>query len=338
MKRIITPTILFTVWLAIGMAEQRTSVDIVWPKPPEKSRFRFLYAFSSKEDIGIGKPWWRKTLDFLFGEEKEVTHLIRPQGITVDADGRILVTDPGAQGFHIFDFNRKEYTFVREGKNMALLSPIGVAAASDGTVYVTDSELHAVVVFDRKGRYKFSIRDGLRRPTGVWVSDSLVYVTDTGANQIVIFDRKGNAKYRIGQRGTANGEFNFPIHLCAERKPTESSAEKLYIVDAMNFRLQILQHDGKFISKFGRLGIGVGEFARPKGVALDSDGHIYITDALFDVVQVFDQKGKLLIAFGGSGSGVGSFYLPAGIFIDPEDRIYVVDSGNRRVQVFQYLR
>ncbi|MGB9772919.1 MAG: 6-bladed beta-propeller [Bacteroidota bacterium] len=338
MRRIMLIMSLFALALHFVTAQHRASVDLLWPKPPEKPRFRFLYSFSSKEDMGIEKPWWRKILSFVFGEEKEVTHLIRPQGITVDADERILVTDPGARGFHIFDFKRKEYSFIREAKGISLLSPVGIAAAPDGTIYVSDPELHAVAVFDHEGRCKFSIKNGLRRPTGVWVDNNLLYVIDTEANQIVIFDTKGDEVYRIGRRGSADGEFNFPVYLCSGKTRDEKNDRKLYVVDAMNFRLQILRQNGEFIYKFGKLGNGVGDLARPKGVALDSDGHIYIVDALFDVVQIFDQKGTLLMALGGSGSGIGNFYLPAGIFIDTEDRVYVVDSGNRRIQVFQYLK
>ena len=89
---------------------------------------------------------------------------------------------------------------------------------------------------------------------------------------------------------------------------------------------------------FGKPGDAVGDFARPKGIAIDSEGHIYVADALFDVIQVFDRGGGLLLSFGGSGSGIGTFSLPAGLAIDSRDRLYVVDSANRRVQVFQYLK
>ena len=320
---------------------QRSSTRLVWPLPPEKPRIQFLYAFSGKEDFHIEKPWWKRVINFLFGGANETAHLIRPQGITVDEDGRIYVTDPGVKGFHIFDFQHNEYKLIRGGGSIALISPIGIAVAPTGTIYVTDSELHAVLVFDHDGRYRFAINDGLQRPTGIWLDKGLLYVSDTGANQIVAFDMDGREKSCIGRRGTANCEFNFPVYLCTAEasngEGTDRLIDRLYIVDAMNFRLQILRCDGTFVSQFGRLGNGVGEFSRPKGVALDSEGHIYIVDSLFDVVQIFDQAGKLLMALGGSGSGFGNFYLPTGISIDSHDRIYIVDSGNRRIQVFQYV-
>ena len=76
---------------------------------------------------------------------------------------------------------------------------------------------------------------------------------------------------------------------------------------------------------------------RPKGIGVDSEGHLYVVDGLWGVVQVFDQQGRLLYYFGTRGTGVGEFQLPAGLFIDHDDRIFVVDSYNRRIQVFRYF-
>ena len=78
-------------------------------------------------------------------------------------------------------------------------------------------------------------------------------------------------------------------------------------------------------------------FARPKGVGLDSEGHIYIVDAAFNNVQIFEKEGAILMAFGSYGSGRGQVILPAGMAVDNEDFIYVVDSWNRRVNVYEYL-
>jgi sugar lactone lactonase YvrE len=96
--------------------------------------------------------------------------------------------------------------------------------------------------------------------------------------------------------------------------------------------------DGRRLGAFGHAGDGTGDFAKAKGIALDSEGHIYVVDSLFDVVQVFDREGRLLLVFGGSGRDAPSLWLPTGICIDEKDRIYVSDSSNSRVQVYQYLR
>ena len=133
----------------------------------------------------------------------------------------------------------------------------------------------------------------------------------------------------IGKRGPVQGEFNFPTTVTL-------SARKVFVVDAMNFRIQAFSPDGKFVNAFGQLGIQTGTLNRPKGIAADTAGNLYIVDALFETVQVFDSVGRLLYYFGSTGTGPGQFQLPSGISIDNRNIIYVADSQNRRVQVFRY--
>ena len=105
----------------------------------------------------------------------------------------------------------------------------------------------------------------------------------------------------------------------------------------MNARVQVFESDGGFMDEFGRRGNGTGDFDKPKGVALDSDGHIYIAEAMHDVVQVFDTDGRLLLVIGRSGGAPGEFSLPSAVHIDASNRIFVADALNGRVQLFQYV-
>ena len=67
----------------------------------------------------------------------------------------------------------------------------------------------------------------------------------------------------------------------------------------------------------GRQGVGPGQFARPRGLAVDHEGHLYVVDAATQLVQLFDREGRLLMFFGNpSGSGPGVTSLPAGIAVD----------------------
>ena len=76
---------------------------------------------------------------------------------------------------------------------------------------------------------------------------------------------------------------------------------------------------------------------RPKGIGVDSEGHLYVVEAVGAMVQVFNDAGQLLYYFGQKGTGFGEFQLPTGLWIDGNDRVLVVDSYNRRVQVFHYF-
>ena len=142
-------------------------------------------------------------------------------------------------------------------------------------------------------------------------------------------DMQGSVLATIGKNGSGDGEFNFPTEL-------RLNGSELFVVDAMNFRVQVLDRSGTFHYAIGKLGDGTGSMFRPKGIGFDSEGHLYVVDGLWGVVQVFDRQGRLLYYFGRRGTGFGDFQLPTGLQIDKDDRVYVVDSFNRRVEVFHY--
>ena len=141
---------------------------------------------------------------------------------------------------------------------------------------------------------------------------------------------QGSVLQTIGKTGSGEGEFNYPTEL-------RLNGPDLIVVDAMNFRVQVLDRSGTFRYAIGRLGDSTGSMFRPKGIGFDSEGDLYVVEGMWGVVQVFNRKGELLYYFGQKGSAAGQFQLPAGLFIDRDDRIYVVDSLNRRVEIFHYF-
>jgi DNA-binding beta-propeller fold protein YncE len=102
--------------------------------------------------------------------------------------------------------------------------------------------------------------------------------------------------------------------------------------------VQVFDARGEYLFKFGSVGDRAGLFANPKGIALDSAGHIYVTDAASSNFQIFDQQGNVLLDVGSMGPAPGQMHLPGGIAIDDQDLIYVADQLNRRIEVFQYLK
>ncbi len=171
----------------------------------------------------------------------------------------------------------------------------------------------------------------LQRPTGIAYNSKKqeIWVVESGGHRISVFNKNGSLLFRIGERGSDQGQFNFPTHIDIDDKG------RVYIVDAMNFRIQIFNQNGDYLSSFGEHGDASGKFARPKGIAVDGKGNIYVADALFNTVQIFNYQGDFLYYFGKKGSGNGEFVMPSGIRIDDNGYIYVSDSYNNRVQVFK---
>ena len=296
-------------------------------------------SFRSEREVKPKRGFWNRVLDVVAGEP--IFHaLIRPYSVATDSRGRIIVTDPGAAGVHIFDFADEKYKFLWRGDKGKdpMIQPQCVAVDAQDNIYVTDSEAGKIFVFSADGKYKRaigSLKGGegyFKRPTGIAVDNAAqrIYVTDTNRDKIFMLDMQGNILQEIGKRGDAKGEFNYPTELRLDN-------QSLLVVDAMNFRVQMLDRSGGFHLAIGQLGDSVGEMFRPKGVAEDSEGDLYIVDGLWGVVQVFNREGQLLYYFGKRGTEPGQFELPAGLFIDHDDRIFVVDSFNRRVQVFRYF-
>lgn len=69
----------------------------------------------------------------------------------------------------------------------------------------------------------------------------------------------------------------------------------IYVLDALNYRVQKFSSDGKFLSSFGKgKGEGPGEFSIPKAIAVDSQKRLYISDARQFRITVFDSTGRVL--------------------------------------------
>lgn len=296
-------------------------------------------SFNSQRQVKPDRSFWNKLVDFVAGEP-DYRSLVNPYSVVTDSRGRILVTDPGAQGVHIFDFSGHKYKFLqRTGRSRDnMLTPQCVAVDAQDNIYVTDSQGGEIFVFESNGKFSRvigSLKGGegyFKRPTGIAVDSAAqrIYVTDTLRDQVFILDMDGNVVGKFGSTGSGNGEMNLPTEV-------KLDGPNLLVVDAMNFRVQVFDRQGTFQYAIGNIGDSEGSLFRPKGVAVDSEGDLYIVDAWMGSVQAFDRKGELLYYFGSPGTHAGQFQLPSGLYIDHGDQVFVVDSFNRRVQVFQYV-
>ncbi len=91
-----------------------------------------------------------------------------------------------------------------------------------------------------------------------------------------------------------------------------------------------------FVTKWGSLGSGDGQFYAAVGVAVDGSGNVYVTDSCNARVQKFDSSGAFLTKWGSPGTGDGQFGQCGQnkIAVDGSGNVYVADPGNSRVQKF----
>lgn len=86
-----------------------------------------------------------------------------------------------------------------------------------------------------------------------------------------------------------------------------------------------------FISQWGGLGAGNGQFNTPVGIATDGSSKVFVTDYGNTRVQVFTLDGVYLGQWTTLGHG---FSTPTGVAVSSSGDVYVSEHSTNRVQVF----
>ncbi len=274
------------------------------------------------------KNWFS---NLIFG--KAAPDLNRPISVIGFNPDSMLVFDQGNGILFNVQNGVGDITQFKNNKHAVFPSLVNSCLFANKKILFTDSKLNKVFIYSQSNNLLAVLNDTLQlnAPTGIAYSpvNQQIWVIETNAHRISVLNKNGELIHRIGTRGNAPGQFNYPTFIWIDKLGI------VYVIDTMNFRVQIFDGAGNFISEFGEAGNSSGNFARPKGVATDSFGNIYIADALFHNIQVFNNDGRLLKIIGSKGIGPGEFMLPVGLYIDKNDFIYVADSYNARIQVFK---
>jgi hypothetical protein len=135
-----------------------------------------------------------------------------------------------------------------------------------------------------------------------------------------------------GSEGSGPGQFGFPQDVAVDGSGHVFVAEGDIV--AHNNRIQKFDNTGKFLTTWGSLGSGTGQFAFPLGVALDGSGNVFVADSDNNRIQKFDNTGTFISTWGLPGSGAGEFNLPFRLAVDGSGNVFVVDKSNNRIQKF----
>ena len=315
--------------------------ELIWPLPPDPPRVRWLAEYADmakvKRPVAPKTSWMDRVTGTKTPEEK--LELRKPYGIATDRRGRIYTADTERKTVFVIDAPNKVVE-QRQGSSRAPLGmPVGVALDGEDRLYVSDAEMHSIVLFSPEGQTlaRFGTSE-LSRPGGIAIDRvrNRLYVADAKDSRIAVFDlRTREFVTYFGQASKKgqldNGTFFGPSNVAVDREG------RIYVADTLNCRIQILDHNGKFVRAFGAQGDRPGEFIRPKGIAVDSEGHVYVADAEFNNFQILTAEGQPLLAVGSLGTDPGQFALVTGLYIDGEDHIYTTEMFHGRIQVFQYL-
>jgi DNA-binding beta-propeller fold protein YncE len=92
----------------------------------------------------------------------------------------------------------------------------------------------------------------------------------------------------------------------------------VFVADYANQKIQKFDSEGNFIMMWGSKGREDGQFIKPWGVAVDSNGNVYTSDQDNPEVQKFSNDGKFLIKW--------NSYSPGMLFVHLHD--ITVDSND----------
>ena len=107
-------------------------------------------------------------------------------------------------------------------------------------------------------------------------NDGLIYVADRRGNRIQVFQQSGDfVTEKIIAPETRSSGSAFVVGLSPD-----ADQEWLYLADGTNHKVWVLRRsDLEVVGEFGRGGRQVGQFLRPHGMSVDSQGNIYVGEA-----------------------------------------------------------
>lgn len=324
-----------------GCATTRTGAgagaEVRWPLPPEVARVRWVRTFASEYDleVSLGRKIMR-----IFVPPDPAAVVGNTTGLALSPDEKALYVACASTGLVLrFDLTAGKVERVAREEGRKPASPFAVALDAEENLYVSD-RAGEVLVYARDGRFLRRFGKGkLDRPTGLALDRTrqLLYVVDGSQvksqnHRVEVFSLKGEHLRTVGTRGGAPGQFNFPTNV------TVAPDGRLFVVDMLNFRVQIFDAAGGLLGMFGSIGAGApGTFDKAKALALDSFGNIYVVDSQQGYVQLFNPRFEPLMAFGGQADLPGYMSVPNSIVIDSRNTIYVGDFARRSVSQYQLV-
>jgi DNA-binding beta-propeller fold protein YncE len=170
----------------------------------------------------------------------------------------------------------------------------------------------------------------------ICASGKNIWITNPKTHQVLVYEKEilETAKSVVGNTSFVNVRENYKL-IRSFPDTTYGNDEylnnpinisyrngKIFVTDFGDFKIKIYSEDGKYLGAVGQYGNSLGQFARPKGIAIDKDENLFVVDAGFENVQIFNSQGKLLMFFGGPYKGPGDMWLPAKVLIDYENLKY----------------
>ena len=219
--------------------------------------------------------------------------LERLNGIAVNTEGQLVVTDNSGHCVYVFDKNgdclRK--TGGKGSNTGEFQYPNGISFLNDNEILIADSGNYrlqrlniqtgtVVKSYGKKGRKKGEFS----WPIDVTVDDEeRIVVTERDNNRIQVMSKEGESIFTFGDKGPE--KLLWPT-CCIPYK-------KMFLVtDAGHHRIKAFDQSGTFLYKFGKEGYQDGKFQTLYDLLVDSSNILLVCDFGNNQVQQFSLDGR----------------------------------------------
>lgn len=288
---------------------------VIFPAPPDTARIQFLTSINSSMDI-VKKQ--SKFVTSIIGE-KTPLHIVKPYGVNVRY-GKIFVCDVTMKCIVVIDLENKTFNYFNPSGKGAIKTPINCYLDYNQNLYVADIGRKEILIYDNNLKYISSIKGEpeFLRPIDVEISDNKIWICDMKRHKIQVYKNDSTRKLLFSfpdKEPRTEGYLYQPQNISVVNN-------EVYISDAGEFNVKVYSINGEYIRTIGSQGNNYGQFARPKGIAVDRESYLYAVDFAFQNVQIFNEKGEILMPFGGVSNKKGNMVAPVGIYIDYENTNY----------------
>lgn len=260
--------------------------------------------------------------------------LERPQGVAVDDNGNIWVSDRINQRIVSYDKNGNlRCQIAAKGSGAGQINePRGIAISPLGNVYVAEAGTNKrIQQFTPSCGYVSQITNAaFIEPWGIaFGPDGRIWVTDQSAKKVLQFKGDGTFLQSMNTTQLVSGggvPYGIDVDALGNAWVALQSTHKVVKVNSSL----------STVFSFGSEGTGNGQFRGPFDIAVAASGNILVTDDLNARVQVFKPDGSFLRQFGTAGAGSGQLSGPRGIDVGPDNNAYVADSNNRRIALWTH--